>query len=130
MDNAIYERNELAEAFRHEREVDSQSLSDRKENQKSFSDIMRNHPEDVAERVALLLDGSYGYGPMLLAQRCTRRMNRQAIFTQLIAVFEWQCPRRMATDAWKKLTQQEKNALQRYLDQVITDYDNRASEIG
>lgn len=116
---AEYERRTLDEAIQREREIDAQSLADRKEAQAQFLEAMRERPDVVAERIGWLLDGNYGRGEMQVARNTTSRMNRPAIFTQLIAVYEWQCPRRMAIDAWKKLSAGEKARLQSEVEAVI-----------
>jgi len=120
---AEYERNELAAAQRHEREVDAAPLAERKENQGNFLEAMRERPETVAERIDWLLEGNYGYGARLVALQATSRMNRPALFAQLIAVYEWMCPRRMAVDAWKKLSAGEKARLQAAVESIIADHD-------
>jgi hypothetical protein len=48
-------------------------------------------------------------------------MNREAILTQLVAVYEWMCPRRMAVDAWKKLTPAQKEKLSKIIAKEIKD---------
>ena len=118
---AEYERNELAMARRHEQEIDRAPLSDRKEAQQSFFEAMRDDPGVVAERIGWLLDGNYGFGSMKMAQQvlASPRMNRRAALVQSIAVSEWMCPRRMAIDAWKKLTPAQKQLLDAAVDVVI-----------
>jgi hypothetical protein len=120
---AAYEQNELAAARRHEQEVDGSPLAERKENQANFLWAMRERPDIVAEQVDWLLEGNYGYGAKLMAFQATSRMNRPALFTQLIAVYEWMCPRRMAVDAWKKLSAGEKARLQAAVESVIANHD-------
>jgi len=121
---------ELAMAARDEREINNQSLEERKEAQENFLDVMRNDPEAVAERIGWLLEGNYGEGQMLMARNTTKRMNRPSIFTQLVAVFEWRCPRNMAVAAWKKLSKAKQNRLQSAIEVAIHDFDaSRAHEL-
>ena len=89
-------------------------LSDRKEAQAEFLKAMREDPELVAERVSWLLNGSYGYGSMLMAKRVlgSPRMNRSAALTQMIGAFEWMSPEDMVRSAWKKLSASEKAVLE------------------
>lgn len=116
-----YERNERASAMKHERQIDEAPLADRKDAQKSFLEAMRERPQLVGERLGWLFEGNYGYGPMIIAKEVLARprMNREAILTQMIAVFEWMCPRRMAVDAWKKLTPAEKDKLSKAIAKEI-----------
>jgi hypothetical protein len=118
---AEYERNELYQAVRREQEIDRAPLSERKEAQQNFLETMRDDPAVVAERVSWLLDGNYGYGPMMMAKEVLRnpRLNRRAILVQSVGVHEWMCPRRMTVDAWKKLTLAQKDLLDAAVDVVV-----------
>lgn len=118
---AQYEQNERSAAIRREQEIDRSPLADRKEGQANYLEAMRDRPELVAERIGWLLDGNYGYGPMMMAKQIVRspRMNRRAALAMSIAVFEWMCPRRMAADAWNKLTPSQKQRLDAAVDVVI-----------
>ena len=108
-----YERNELAEANHKLREVDRAPLAERKEAAAEFLAAMRDHPAVVAERIGWLLDGTYGYGSMLMAKRVlgSPRMNRPAALTHMIGAFEWSTPGAMAIAGWKKLTKAQQVAL-------------------
>lgn len=120
---AQYESNELAMARRDEEGINAAPLLERKENQERFLDAMTIDPALVAERIGWLIDGNYGYGPMLLAKRIVTspRMNRVAALSQLICVFEWRCPRIMGVAAWKKLAVSQKAALKEAIDTVIAE---------
>lgn len=110
---AEYERNERDRALADERRVDRAPLGDRKAARDAFHEAMAEDPATVAERVSWLLDGSYGYGQMVMAKEAVaaKRMNREALLTQMVGVFEWQCPRDMSRAAWTKLTPAQKRAL-------------------
>ena len=120
---AQYEANELATAYRDEEHINHEPLRDRKECQASFLEAMATDPAVIAERIGWLIDGNYGYGPMLLAKRivASPRMNRVAGLSQLICVFEWRCPRVMGVAAWKKLTASQKRALETAIETVIDE---------
>lgn len=118
-----YEQRELAEAAAHERMVEQSPLADRKAGQRDFFEVIKHSPEIIAERIGWLLDGNYGMGPMLQARNTTSRMNRPAIFTQMIAVLDHGCPRRMAVEAWKKLSKAEQNKLQQIVETTIEEYE-------
>ena len=111
---AEYERRELADAHKKLAEMRRAPLSDRKEAQAEFLKAMREDPELVAERIGWLLNGSYGYGSMLMAKQVlgSPRMNRSAALTQMVGAFEWMAPEDMVRAAWKKLSAGEKAALE------------------
>lgn len=125
-----YEQRELAEAVSNEQAVERAPLAERKEGQRSFFEAIKFAPAAVAERVGWLLDGQYGMGPMLQAHNVTKRMNRPALYCQMIAVLDHNCPRRMAVDAWKKLTKSEQAKLQQLIEDEIEQYEARQREEG
>ena len=119
---AEYERRELTEARNTLTALRRAPLADRKEAQAEFLKAMRNDPELVAERLGWLLNGSYGYGSMLMAKQAlaSPRMNRSAALTQMVGAFEWMAPEDMVRAAWKKLSASEKAALESAVQGVIT----------
>jgi hypothetical protein len=128
MRDLAYEQRELEEARRNEREVDSAPLAERKAAQAEFVDALKHSPSIIAERVGWLLEGQYGMGAMLQAHAITSRMNRPATYTQMIAVLDHNCPRRLAVDAWKKLTKPEQKKLQQLIEAEIESYEARQRE--
>jgi hypothetical protein len=118
-----YEQREMRAARAQQAAVQRAPLRDRKEAQLAFFEAMRDDPSLVAERIGWLLDGNYGFGPMAIAQDVLQRprMNRQAILTQMIGVFEWQCPEDMTRSAWKRLTPGEQAALGREVRAAMSD---------
>jgi len=119
---AEYDRRELANAHKKLVEVHRAPLADRKEAQGKFLEAMREHPEIVGERIGWLLNGSYGYGSMLIAKRvlASPRMNRSASLTQLVGAFEWLSPEDMSRAAWKKLSASEKSRLESEVQAAIS----------
>jgi hypothetical protein len=120
---AEYERNERREANQRITEIERAPLADRKEAAQSFFEVMRDHPDMVAERIGWLLDGNYGYGAMQMAKQVlgSPRMNRSAALTHMIAAFEWQTPNAMARAGWKKLTKAQQAALEKAVQGAIRD---------
>lgn len=111
---AEYERRELSDAHKKLVEFQRAPMASRKEAQAAFFEAMRSAPELVAERLGWLLDGSYGYGAMLLAKGVLGRprMNRSAALTQMVGAFEWQSPEDMSRASWNKLSASEKARLE------------------
>jgi hypothetical protein len=116
-----YEQREIREAHAQQRAVSKAPLAERKEAQHEFFEAMRDRPRIVGERIGWLLDGNYGYGSMLLAKKILHspRMNRIAALTQMVGVFEWQCPEDMTRAAWKRLSPGEKHELARAVEHAI-----------
>jgi hypothetical protein len=127
---AEYESNERHQAYADEQRVERAPLHVRKEAQAAFLDAMATDPATVAERISWIVAGSYGYGQMQMAKQviASPRTNREAALTQLAAVFEWQCPRRMAIDAWKKLTAPQKKTLSAAIAVVIAEAEAERNE--
>ena len=118
-----YERRELDEARAKLDEVEKAPIADRKEAAAHFFEVMRDHPEIVAERIGWLLDGNYGYGQMLKAKQIlgSPRMNRSAALTHMVAAYEWSTPNAMVIAGWKKLTKGQQVALDKAVLRAIKD---------
>ena len=104
-------------------EVERAPLRERKENAAEFLRAMREEPDIVAERIGWLFNGSYGTAAKEQALRILRspRMNRYAALTGEIATLEWRVSGQMVPAAWKKLTDEEKLALERAINAEIRD---------
>jgi hypothetical protein len=123
-------QRDVQEYLRRIREVESAPLQDRKEAQAEWFKDLKN-PDLIKERIEWLIDGNYGYAEMMKAVQILKspRMNRVAALAVLIAQLEWMCPRRMATDAWLKLTPQEQEAVNGKIKEAITEWEaNKQSE--
>lgn len=115
MNDPQYDNREMYLARAKLDEMRKAPLPDRREARAKFLDAMRARPEIVSERIAWILNGSYGYGEMLIARRIlgNPRMNRAAALTQLVASLEWSCPEDFAREAWKQLTKPQQTKLDR-----------------
>ena len=110
--NAQYHNDELVLLARQVAEVAAQPLADRKEAEDDCYQAMQ-HPAMVAERINWCLAGNYGYGAMVQMRRIAfaKRGNRPAQAMQLIAALEWACPQGHCIKAWKRLTREDREAL-------------------
>jgi hypothetical protein len=117
-----YEEREWREFQRQLKDAEGGSLSERREACQSFFEVMRDDPDLVGQRIGWLLDGNYGYGSYKAAHQTLThvRMNRAAWLTNTIGALEWMCPQRMITQAWKRLTPEQKSRLQRAVDREIS----------
>ena len=116
-----YEAREAQEFQRQLREADKNPS--RRVDAKYFGEQLAAEPELIAERIGWILNGSYGWGAMKAAERvvANARMNRHAWLVQTIAALEWQCPQRSAIAAWKRLTPEEKKALDTAIKRELRD---------
>lgn len=111
MTETQYAENELRLAGKALREIESAPLLDQQEARAAWSEALLD-PSLIAERVGWLVNGSYGYGQMLLAKRAaTARGNYVAGVAQLLAAFEWRCPCAFAVEAWLKLKPAQQKAV-------------------
>ncbi|MGL4807552.1 MAG: hypothetical protein ACRC4O_02300 [Giesbergeria sp.] len=106
-------------------EIERASLADRKIYREEYRAAIADRPQLVAERVAWLLDGHYGFEHYVVAWSilATGSGNKVARLAQLIAAFEWSCPDAFARQAWRSLEQQEQErvnaAIQAEIDRAI-----------
>lgn len=122
-----YEQQEINRALQRERDLPPLSRSDRAAVLQQLVAYLKD-PKHVTGNAALLLKGDYGYGEMLLARQPTKKMNRAAILVQLLMVYDHNCPRRIAIEAWKQLTKKQQKALQSALDKALADHDKAMAE--
>ena len=118
-----YETNELRIAIRDEERIVKSPLAERQEGLASYVEIATKAPNRLAERIQWLLDGNYGKGQQLICERATKRSNRVALFSQLIAVYEFRTTRDMARKAWRKWTTGQKKSLDTEIGKVIAEWD-------
>jgi hypothetical protein len=112
---------EIQVYFKQVEEINKAPLSERKAAAAEYGKYMREFPKTVAERVQWLLVGNFGYGSYVKARQIavSKGMNRVAALGGMIAELEWQCPSRMASDEWKKLTVAQQQTLGSAIAHVI-----------
>lgn len=123
MDNTEYDNREMARASHRLYEIEKATLHDRQEAKRDFADSL-TIPGRMGERVDWLLNGSYGYGEMLLAHRLflSPRMNHVAALSQFIAAWDHQCPSGFARAAYRDLPKAEQDRLNAEVRQSITEW--------
>lgn len=125
---AEYERNELNKALAEEMRVEKAPLADRQAARAAFKEAMELDPEAFAVTVRWMLDGNYGFGvrgrivDYLKRDKSAKR--RRIILTQWAAVYEWNCPARFATQAWKSLTKEQQDTVDAAVDAEIAAFLN------
>lgn len=130
MNRESWERNELAELAAQLRDVDNQSLADRKTACIEWQRDLAN-PSLIAQRVQWLLMGNYGHGAMVKAiEMAKTRGNAAAQLGGLIAAVEWRCPNREARAAWNRLSQAQQVAVNEAIAEEVKDWvrDNADSD--
>lgn len=123
MKNEQYHIAELERAWREKEAIEKAPLADRKEGRTAWAEALKD-PNRIAERIAWLLNGDYGYGQMVRATEAANntRMNRVAFLSTEIACYEWRCPYTYAVTEWKKLTKKAQGELAKAIEGVIKDY--------
>lgn len=108
--------------LRELREAEKSTLGQRQEACRDLLNALRD-PTIIAERVHWLLIGNYGRGAYDEAWRVlqNRRMNRVAWMVVTIAALDWQCPKRLAVAAWRRLSAEEKRRLHAVVDREISE---------
>lgn len=112
METREYENQEAIRLVQELNRIRSASLSDRREARTELQEALKD-PNLVAERVAWLLNGSYGFGAWKKAEEIAKntRCNQAAQLGMLIASLEWQCPENFAAQAFNKLTETQQKAV-------------------
>lgn len=118
-----YEQREASEHYQRMQEVEKAPLSERLEAYQEFAKALADDPETVAERVGWVLNGSYGKGAYDKAWDIAKspRMNRVAALTQMAAALEWSCTGVYARKAWTRLTQEQKDKVDKLVAQEINE---------
>jgi len=118
-----YHDNEMKLVYRQIERCATAPLSDRKESENDAFELMCN-PGIVAEHLGWVLDGSYGYGAMVLMRNVAnaKRGNRAARAVQLLASLDCQCPQSHCVKAWKRLSREQREALDYRVLMVLNDF--------
>lgn len=133
MADSNYDRQSLGEYWADIQRVKRAPLAKRKENRDEFTESMRDDPKYVAERIDWMLDGCYGRGAALVAERelaRDMRANKVANLNIMIGALEWSCPADMAVAGWKTLTKPQREALDAAIRDVLRrrEREQRAAE--
>jgi hypothetical protein len=105
-------------------DTEKQPLRDRQEARSEFREVMAQHPDRVAERIAWILEGNYGFGAYTEAREVVvnKRMNRAAWFVSMVGALDHSCPPEFTMGAWKTLTAAQKKNLDVAVMAVIEEY--------
>ena len=114
-----YTEREMKITAKDAAEIEALPMVERRENYQDFAADMAATPQLIAERIGWLLNGSYGFGQMILAQRALDARNPKAHLFQLIAIFEWRTGRSYAAKAWRMSSEATKEALNKAIDAEI-----------
>lgn len=123
MNATEYHINEITNLTKRIARLELAPLADRKEAMQDAASLMRNLPI-VARNLEWLLEENYGYAEQYQAQRIAemKRGNRAAQAMQLLAALDCYCPARECVDAWKTLSDAEKEALDKTIIEVLNNY--------
>lgn len=87
-----------------------------------FKEANFNH---IQQQTEWLLNGSYGYGEMLIAQQIvehgkkSKRFNRNASLFQLLAVLNWLIPSRICRKIWNESSEDRKAGIDEAINQAV-----------
>lgn len=126
MSDYAYDQRSLMEHAAKIEEVKRAPLADRKESRDSFAEVMREDPGRVAECVEWIIEGCYGRGAMLAAERVLaagKGANKVAMLNILVGALEWSCPAKMVAEAWKTLTRPQQEALDSAIRRVVQHHE-------
>lgn len=105
-------------------------LSERKEGQRDYLNMLKNDPERFEEDVYMLLVGNFGHGAQIVAHDIIKspRINQTAGIAIMIAHLNFFCPNELARKAWNMLTPEEQAKVNNIIKTAIADY--KTSEEG
>ena len=108
----------------------NKQIADLQKAQHNLLQCWTEHPGIFADRLGWLLNGTYGYGAMVLALRVAdnKRLNRMAGLSQLLAAVEWQCTQACTRSAWHKLTTAQQDNLNTLVAAELEYFDNNREE--
>lgn len=122
-----YDQVSAREHYADLEKVKRAPISERRESCAEFTEVMRDNPDLVGERLGWLLEGCYGRGAMQAALHVLatgKNANKVASLNLLIAALEWSCPADMTIRAWKMLTEPQKVALDAAIQRVLQNRKN------
>lgn len=105
-----YERNEFRKYFAQIEAIEKAPLSERREAMAEYRERLADCPEVVADHIDWIFDGSYGWAHQKKALQVLRspRMNRVSALSQMVAMFDHNCPAAFAMKAYKSLTPEQR----------------------
>ena len=117
----VYERRMMAQRIK---EIENQSLADKKEAAADFEQIITAAPHTIIERISWILGGSYGWAEAEAAHRILAgsRNNKRAALLRMVAIHEWGCATYWITKIWKSLPKQGQQAINEMIDEEIAEY--------
>ena len=107
-----YEQREAQMFADHLHMIEALPVYERKEAMAQFLDTCRTDAALVAERIAWLLGGNYGFGAYVASRQMVDSMrNPKPALFYLIASLEWQTGDYYAAKCWQALTEVERERL-------------------
>ena len=128
--NEALSQSGLSEFVKRYKEVEGQSLADRKAAAKEYFEAIKN-PEHFAKEVELALNGDFGEGAYTKIQQIlgmSKRANKVAGVAQILAIYSFGCPDRLARDMFNKLSPEEQKAVNDAIAKVLTEAEKELTE--
>jgi hypothetical protein len=123
MTDKEYETTEIRRAQDRLYQIEKAPLAERKEGRTGYAESL-TVPGIMARNTAWLLDGSYGYGEMLLAHRLflSPRANTVAALGIMLAAWDHSCPSGFARQAWNALPKDHQERVETEIISAILDW--------
>jgi hypothetical protein len=119
---AEYEQRELQRHFAYQAELPSLPMAERKENAARMAKTIREEPETFATRLEWLIEGCYGKGSQMAAERilsASKRTNKNAALFYLLADYEYRTGQYFATKTWHGLTEAQQATVNDLFSKII-----------
>ena len=123
MNKKEYHEAEMNRYARDMRRIEKQSLADRQAARADVLESMRD-PEYIKTALDYIFVGNYGYAQMCRAKEIigNKRMNRASALMNMIGQSDNMCPPAFTVQAYKKLSSEERSALDAAFAEFIEGY--------
>lgn len=126
MNDYEYNKVEIQRAIKRFVEIEKTKGADAKE---AFLELLEVDYQTVQKRVEWMLNGTFGQGEMLLANKIlenkkqSKRFNWKASLFQLYANYDFFCPTRYTRKAWNSWNKEKQEAINKAVENAVKEYE-------
>jgi len=134
MNHIQYVKEEVLKYYKRLGKLEMLDPSVKRYNKTSFIWRLNNRPEEVAEAVAFLIDGQFGFGPSLIIKEMIDtniNTNKDKVISDLVVhagAMNWFCPRGRAYAAWRSLGEKEQGLINALVESEVNRYRKEVSD--